>query len=112
MNGTEESAELDKQLVAANHALAACTETWVRVHQEALKNNRSSYEAGQTASAAYLQALPTLSGVENIRAFIACVAHGLAIGVIEGSRASRLLYAAQIAKSVLKEPVKTRPASS
>jgi hypothetical protein len=48
--------------------------------------------------------LPTLSGLEGIRNFIACVAHGMAIGAIEGGAATRLLCAAQVAKSLLNSP--------
>lgn len=114
MNDTQESSSsgANAQTVSANQALAACTEAWVRVHHKARKNNEDDFDARERASVAYLQALPPLSGIENIRAFIACVAHGLAIGVIEGSRASRLLYAAQVAKSVLRQPAATRSAGN
>lgn len=97
------------QPVTAEEALALCVETWVRFHQEMLKNNCSRFEADEAAGKAYLRAMPTLSGVENIRVFIACVAHGLAIGIIDGSRASRLLYAAQVATSALEGNPGTRP---
>lgn len=85
-------------------AVAICTDAWTRAHHAALKSHRGEYQADAVAAAAYCRALPSLSGVENIRAFIACVAQGLATGVIEGATASRLLYAAQVAKSALKAP--------
>jgi hypothetical protein len=43
--------------------------------------------------------MPPLLGAENIRDFIACVAHGMLIGVIENKDATKLLYAAQVAFS-------------
>jgi hypothetical protein len=43
--------------------------------------------------------MPPLLGAENIREFIACVAHGMLIGAIENKDATRLLYAAQVAFS-------------
>ena len=85
-------------------AVAICTDAWTRAHHAALKSHRGEYQADAVAAAAYCRALPNLSGVENIRAFIACVAQGLATGVIEGATASRLVYAAQVAKSALKAP--------
>lgn len=102
MNESQELAA-DPQPATVEDAVALCMETWVRAHQDALQSKRSPYEATEIASSAYLQALPRLSGTDNIRAFIACVAHGLAVGIVEGSRASRLLYAAQIARSAVKE---------
>jgi hypothetical protein len=41
--------------------------------------------------------MPPLSGPENIRDFIACVAHAMLIGAILGPDGARLLYAAQVA---------------
>jgi hypothetical protein len=66
-----------------------------------MKGNRGRLEAEAAASAAYRRTLPTLSGLGSIRDFIACVAHGMAISAIEGACASRLLYAAQVAKGLL-----------
>ena len=51
---------------------------------------------------AYRLALLTLAGYDNIGSFVACVAHGIAIGAIDGACASRLLYAAQVDKSALR----------
>lgn len=81
-----------------NHAIALCMEAWTREHQSVMRSNRGRCEADAAAGAAYRRTLPTLSGLDNIRNFIACVAHGMAIGAIEGPSASRLLYAAQVAK--------------
>jgi len=53
------------------------------------------YDASKAAHDAYRNALPPLSGVENIRDFIACVAHGMLIDSIRDCVAARLLYAAK-----------------
>jgi hypothetical protein len=55
--------------------------------------------AAQAAQRAYCQAMPHLSGCENIRNFIACVAHGMLLDVFTGPESTRLLYAAQIANT-------------
>ena len=46
--------------------------------------------------------MPPLSGLDNISDFIACVTYGIVIGAILGPTATRLLYAAQVAGSILK----------
>jgi hypothetical protein len=51
--------------------------------------------------------LPPLSGFENIRDFIACVAHAMLIGAIMDNLGTKLLYAAQIALTT----VRRQPAS-
>jgi hypothetical protein len=55
--------------------------------------------AAQAAQRAYCQAMPPLSGCENIRNFIACVAHGMLVEVFTGPESTRLLYAAQVANT-------------
>lgn len=89
------------QPVTAEDAVSACIDAFTRARLAARQSNRGPIAAGDIAAEAYCRALPRLSSPENIRAFIACVAHGLAMAIIEGPRASRLLYAAQVAKSAL-----------
>jgi hypothetical protein len=54
----------------------------------------------------YLEAMPPLCGHENICEFIACLAHGMLIHVIEGAESTRLLYAAQVVHSTVKSTPK------
>jgi hypothetical protein len=49
---------------------------------------------------AYRQALPPLMGIENIRDFVVCVAHGVTLEAIDRDEANRLLYAAQVAAAI------------
>ncbi|HUD57072.1 MAG TPA: hypothetical protein VMR02_17705 [Terracidiphilus sp.] len=58
---------------------------------------------------AYREALPPLCGTGNIRDFIACVAHGIALDVFDVREASKLLYAAQVAGSAEAEHSKSQP---
>lgn len=89
-------------LPEVNNAIALCMEAWTHAYQSVMESNRGRFEAAAAASSAYRRTLPTLVGLDGIRNFIACVAHGIAIDAIEGSSASRLLYAAQVAKSASK----------
>ena len=54
-------------------------------------------DAYKKACDAYREAMPPLTGDENIRDFIACVGHGMLLRVIGENEATKLLYAAQVA---------------
>jgi hypothetical protein len=43
--------------------------------------------------------MPPLSGARNIRDFVACVAHAMALTAIDGPDGARFLYAAQVAST-------------
>src|ERR1700733_456792 len=73
---------------------------WLANHErekEALSKGAS--HTIKMANKAYREALPPLRGAENISDFIACVAHGMALGVFDTKEASKMLYAAQVAAS-------------
>ena len=57
---------------------------------------------------AYREAMPPLSGAQNIRDFIACVAHGMLMDVFSSEEASKLLYAAQVAASAESKRYRSR----
>jgi hypothetical protein len=64
--------------------------------------------------AAYLKAMPEPMGRRNIKDFIACVIHGMIIGVIERDEGKDLLYAARTASAATskrKAPEKKLPAT-
>jgi hypothetical protein len=86
---------------ASRAAIKRCVAAWKRVYQENLKHSKpTSAEkalAAYRAGPAYCEAMPPLSGYENIRDFIACAAHGILIDAIPEKRANQLLYAAQVA---------------
>jgi hypothetical protein len=69
--------------------------------------NEGGYKAKTAAIAAYNAALPPLNSPENIRSFVACVTHGMALEIINGRDGARLLYAAQVAGSVMDRSIKT-----
>ena len=73
------------------------TFTSLQEQEEEIDEDDAVEEAVDAACAAYRQAMPPLLGVRNIRNFIVCATYGSAIGVLDGSDHSRLLYAAQVA---------------
>ncbi len=85
-----------------NPAVARCCDAWARAHQAAASSGKSHIGIRTDADQAYCRAMPPLSGLDNISDFIACVTYGIVIGAILGPTATRLLYAAQVAGSILK----------
>ena len=80
---------------AMENAYRAALSTRERDEPEFMRANR----AEKTAAKAYREAMPPLSGSENIRSFIACVAQGLLLKVFNSSESTQLFYAAQVANS-------------
>lgn len=88
--------------VSANPAVTRCMNAWARVYKEEKAKHKSNLDASLTADKAYRDAIPPLSEYENIRDFIACVAHAMLIGAILDDKGTKLLYAAQVALSTLR----------
>jgi hypothetical protein len=80
-----------------NLTVILCEERFTEAVQEAQKEGKDGEFAKLAGKLAYCNAMPRLSGISNIRDFIACVTHGMAIEIIPSSEGTRLLYAAQVA---------------
>jgi hypothetical protein len=65
--------------------------------------------AMKMADDAYRAALPPLAGEANIRNFVACITHGMVLGVFEPSEGSKLLYGAQVAAVAESRRFRPRP---
>jgi hypothetical protein len=90
---------------ATNPAIARCCKAFEIVYNAERAKGRSNYFSAGDGGPAYLNAMPALTGYENIIDFIACAAHGIALGAIDEKRGARLLYAAQIALGAIgREP--------
>jgi hypothetical protein len=89
----------------ANPAVARCCDALERVRAKSEAGIRGTIYPHSDCAAAYRRAMPSLSGLENIRDFIACAAHGMLIGAICATDAARLLYAAQVARGAV-QPAK------
>jgi hypothetical protein len=109
MSCEEKSENLYQHVAPAqNPAVALCYESYTRALDEAEEMKMYTARAHKLAQNVYRKALPPLSGRENIRDFIACVAHAMLLKIIEPEEATRLFYAAQVAQSgVKREPSKS-----
>ena len=96
--------------VPENPAIARCMSAWTRAYkaEKAIKNDH--FEAMRKGNHAYCNSMPRLSGYDNIRDFIACVAHAMLIRVIDRDDGSKILYAAQVALSTVRsQPPAPKP---
>jgi len=82
---------------ATNPAVARCVCAWIRVNKAERAKGKDKYDASKAADRAYLDAMPPLSGEENIRDFTACVTHVMIADIIMESSGAKYLYAAQVA---------------
>jgi len=98
-----------------NDAVARCVRAWrITMKNECaeLDEDEEEHEAREAANAAYLHALPPLSGYRNICDFIACVSNGSMVGAIRQKDAEHLLASAKIALGALRfdpKPVASAP---
>ena len=100
------------QMPAAIPALSRCADASRRVYEAKLAKKVSKYEASQAAGEAYRNAMPPLVGYDNIRGFIACVGNAMLRHIIFEPESTRLLYAAQVALSLLRlQPRAKTPAA-
>ena len=90
-------------------AIARCIRANNEAYRKAREAGFSELSASQAGDKAYRRSMPPLAGREDIRNFIACVAHGMLLLIFDAKEASRLIYAAQVAYSAALEPVNRLP---
>jgi len=81
----------------ANPAVRRCCQIWQTIFRAELARGEHEVLAARSAGEAYRGAMPSLIGAQNIRDFIACVAHGMLLQAIEEKSGGKLLYAARMA---------------
>lgn len=94
----------------SNPAIAHCIEASRQDTEEARLAGADTYTILCAGKEPYRAALPPLDGRENVRAFIACVAHGMLLNMFIDSGAKLLLYAAQVATSASRQPTRATSA--
>jgi hypothetical protein len=108
----DRSLDLESGPACENAAVAHCCDAWKYVYQASTREEDGD-TARQVADEAYRIAMPPLSGYQNICDFLACAAHGILIGAIEEKSGTKLLYAAQIALSTIRQqPKAAEPAAA
>lgn len=80
-----------------------CKAAWTAAFDNAKAEGQPAAKALRHASVAYKLAMPRMDTMQNIRAAITCIAQGIQLEVFDGRDGSQLLYAAQVAMSVIKQ---------
>jgi hypothetical protein len=83
-------------------ALTECRNAWSGAYAQAQEKGLPAAKALRMAQVAYKLAMPKMDTLPAIRAAIAAIAQGIQLEVFDGRDGSQLLYAAQVALSVLK----------
>ncbi|MGA7256356.1 MAG: hypothetical protein WCF17_06475 [Terracidiphilus sp.] len=84
-----------------NPAVQRCLDAGRNAFEQEIAISTDKSKANCAAREAYRNALPHLSGQQNVQDFIACVADGVLRGMLYDSESTRLLYAAQVAVGAL-----------
>ncbi len=84
-------------------AMTECKEAWSHAYEVAEAKGLSAPKALRMACVAYKLAMPKMDSLPTIRASISCIVQGITLEVFDGRDGSQLLYAAQVALSVLKQ---------
>jgi hypothetical protein len=87
-----------------NLAVDSCIQQWETTITQQRAKGVPLAEAAKAGKAAFCCHLPKISSRDEVSEFIACVAYGMANGIIPGQEGTRLLYAAQVAHSTLPSP--------
>ena len=107
-----ESQSATAEAAHANPAVARCLDAFNRTYKANLAINQTKAAATECAAVAYREAMPPLTGPDNIRDFIACVAQGILVGAINSLQSSKLLYAAQVALSASRKLPTQKPSAA
>lgn len=86
-----------------DRALTECKAAWTHAYELAQSKGLPAPKALRMAAVAYKLAMPNMNTLPAIRAAISCIAQGITLEVFDGRDGSQLLYAAQVALSVLKQ---------
>jgi hypothetical protein len=95
-----------------NSAIDRCYQAYRQAAKAAREQGKYDFQIESAAKEAYRNAIPSLSGIDNIRDFIACIAEGMLHEMIGGADGMRLIYAAQVASGIqgkLDRPTPNRP---
>ncbi len=83
-------------------AIGRCCEAWYNAYEKAARQGRGEISCRIRANEAYRAAMPPLTCAENIPGFVACVTHGLVMGTVVDTIATRLIHAAGVVSRACK----------
>jgi hypothetical protein len=98
----EAAAAVPPRSSAAARGVAKCLKAYRTVYNEQKAKGMQPATAHHAGDVAYRLAMPTMENLDSIRVYIACVAQGMNLQVFSGREVSQMLYAAQVALTMVK----------
>ena len=90
-------------------AMTKCDEAFGSEYDKGIEAGDSIEQIFGRAKVRYKLAMPRLEGIENIKAYIACLAQAINFQVYTAHEAGQLLYAAQVALGIEKRNEVKKP---
>ena len=101
-----------KPISSSAAAVKRCMDAYKQAYRAAATMGADEHKKLKCAADAYRLAMPCMESPRQIRAFIACVAHGITFGILSLREPNQLLYAAQVALAAHKpRPARKQPAA-
>jgi hypothetical protein len=94
-----------KPISSAATAVKRCMDAYKQAFRGAATMGADEYTKCKAGADAYRLAMPCMGSPSEIRAFIACVAHGIAFEIWHARESTQLLYAAQVALAAQKSKI-------
>ncbi len=112
MSENPETTAPDKPLSFSAAAVKRCMDAYKQAYRAAATVGADDEDKSKSGCNAYRLAMPCMESPRAIRAFIACVAHGITFEIWGLREPNQLLYAAQVALAAHKpRPAKKQPAA-
>lgn len=113
MSENPEAPATVKPISSSAAAVKRCMDAYKQAYRAAASVGAEEYKKLESATDAYRLAMPCMESPRAIRAFIACVAHGISFEIWNRHEPTQLLYAAQVALAAHKsKPARKRPTPS
>jgi hypothetical protein len=90
------------ELSNAEAAITKCTKAANDARNAAEKSGMNAKECRYRSIMAYKLSMPRMDTIDGCIEAVACAVNGMMAGLLDGAEVSKLLYAAQIAQSLLR----------
>jgi hypothetical protein len=90
------------ELSNAEAAIARCTKAATEAKRAAEASGLTAKESRYRAIMAFKVSMPRMDTIDGCIECVACAVNGMLAGFLDGAEVSKLLYAAQIAQSLLR----------
>jgi hypothetical protein len=94
--------------IRPDQAVDICMTAYKRAYDAKAARGQNEWECEKAGRHAYRLAMPSTVTLEGVQGFIACITHGIHIGVWSLREPNQLLYAAQVALAAQQRAARKR----